>query len=95
VTADFFYIINDSNPLETATVYGFRNNQIQSLVDIRMQNPINYINQFQPTTEIARFEYRSLKCMNQTAYVRNTFASVPFFCETRSMKLRIITMTCF
>jgi hypothetical protein len=67
VITDFFFITNDSNSLETATVFGFRNNQIQSLVQIRTQNPINYINQLRPKTEIAGFEHRSLKCMNRTA----------------------------
>jgi predicted subunit of tRNA(5-methylaminomethyl-2-thiouridylate) methyltransferase len=67
VTADFFFITNDCNALETASVFGFRNNQIQSLIEIRTQNPINNINQFRPTTEIAWFGYRSLKCMNRTA----------------------------
>jgi hypothetical protein len=66
VTADFV-IANDFDPLETAIIFGFRNNQIQSLVEIRAQNPINYINQFRPTTDIAEFQYRGLKCMNRAA----------------------------
>lgn len=46
VTAHVVLITNYSDPLDTATVFSFGNNQIQSLVEIRAQNPINYINQF-------------------------------------------------
>jgi hypothetical protein len=41
-----FIVTNDFDPLETAIIFGFGNNQIQSLVKIRAQNPINHITQF-------------------------------------------------
>ena len=78
VTAEFF-ITNDSNPLENATVFGFPNNQIQSFVEIRTQNPINYINQFRPTTEIARFEYRILKMHESDCIGKKHFRFSPVF----------------